>query len=250
LPISFLFLRDGYWQAREVPQLEKNRKNKNRRNERNLDSDDIANIIFAITVILIIATFVYLVWWIVTTKMEIFGIIFGNPWYYIYLTIACLVLSIINIPLYRNKENDTIYVNAGGCLLPLFITLYLLYNYWRLLNPLIIPITLLMIFVSRVVSWYVKGKGVLIVLILVELMTTWLACYLSKDILTRLVLGYTVSTIGVLVGGDLLHLYKIGTDGEWGDKLSIGGAGLDDGVWSVGISTMFYIMVLTQIFGW
>jgi len=183
--------------------------------------------------------------------MGIFGQLFGDPWYYFYLLIAGWFLSIFNIPLARTREDDIIHVNLGGCMLPLLLVAHFFLKFLALLDIITLAIgIILMIILSRIVSFYVRGKGVLIVAIVIELISAYLACFFNVEILARLVFGYIISTLGVLIGGDLLHIHKIGSDGRWGDKLSIGGAGTKDGIWTIGIGTMFFIVVVGGFFGW
>jgi len=212
-----------------------------------------------IVVIAIIAAIIYVSYWLFTKHMETFEILFGNGWLYIAFLVLGIVFSAINIPLYKTRELNRIYVNLGGCILPLMLSSYLLLKIWLLLNQTMIVVAIsATIIISRIVSWYVKGKGVLIVGIVVEFTSTLIAHflpfsvgYLNSDPLPlKLAFGYLIATIGVLVGGDLLHLGMMGRDGRWHDKLSIGGAGTKDGVWSIGLGAMLLILLSHSFFGW
>jgi len=117
---------------------------------------------------------------------------------------------------------------------------------------------LLIITVSRAVSWYVKGKSVLAILLVIVFSSVLIAHFLpfSTDSLNngvlplKLAFGYVIGTMGALIGVDLLHLGMIERDGSWGENLSIGGAGIKDGIWLVGLKTMFWILVFHSFFGW
>jgi len=224
-----------------------------------LDDDIWTLVIAIILVVAIIGVLLYVFYWLITMQMKTFEILFGNGWLYIAFFIAGLIFSLVNIPLYETEELDEVYVNLGGCILPLILTGYLLYKTWFLLNPIMFFVaTLTTIAISRIVSWYKKGKGVLIAAIIVEIASTLIVHflpfavgYLDKDPLSlKLAFGYIIGTLGVLIGGDILHLGMIGRDGRWNDKLSIGGAGTKDGVWSIGLTIMLFVLLSHYIFGW
>lgn len=224
-----------------------------------MNNDGIGKWIEAVLTIGVVVVSLYALYRMVRLYVKPFEILFGSGWWYIAFLVLGSVLSIINIPLYKTRERDTIHVNVGGCILPLLLSGYLLHKTWFALDPtMIVVASLITILVSRLTSWYVKGTGVLIVAIAVEFTSTLIAHflpfsvnYLNSDLLPlKLAFGYIIGTIGVLVGGDLLHIGMIGRDGSWGDKLSMGGAGTKDGVWSIGLGTMFLILISRNIFGW
>jgi|GEM_PF-2784642 hypothetical protein len=208
--------------------------------------------------IAILAAILYLIYWLVMLHMKTFEILFGNGWLYFAFLLAGFVLSFINIPLYQTGERDIVFVNVGGCLLPLGLSAYLLYKIWYAINPTMLLLAILIvILVSRAVSWYVEGEGVLIFLAIVEISIVLLAHFLpfysnTNSNLTwlKMAFGYAIGSVGVLIGGDLLHISMIGRDGRWHDKLSIGGAGTKDGIWAVGITSMLLILLCHNFFGW
>jgi len=214
--------------------------------------------ILLIIFLAIIAAIIYFIYWLITIHMKIFEILFGNGWLYFVFLIAGLLLSSINIPLYQTKEKDIIFVNAGGCLLPLGLSFYLLYKILYAVNPLMFLVAIFIVTViSRLVSWYEEGEGVWIFLTIVEISIVLLAHFLpfysstnSDLIWLKMAFGYVIGTIGVLVGGDLIHIIRIRKDGRWRDKLSIGGAGTKDGIWTVGITSMLLILLANYFFGW
>lgn len=211
----------------------------------------LTEIILLLIFVGLVGFIIYMFYWTTTMYMKVFEIIFGNGWYYIYLIIAGLVFSIINIPLFDTDEGDTIYVNVGGCVVPTIITAYFFYKFNSSFNLMSLFGAMIgTIIVSRIVSVYVKGKGVLIVAIVVELLSVFISIKLNDVLLVRLTFGYIIATIGVIIGGDLMHIGFIGSDGSWGDKLSIGGAGVRDGVWTIGLSTMFFILLAHMFLGW
>ena len=207
----------------------------------------------------IIILVVYVFYWIVTTNVKVFEILFGNGWLYFGFLILGAVLSVKNIPLYETRNGAMVYANVGGCIVPVLLSIYLFWLIQPFLNlPVFIVALFVTITVSRMVSWYVKGKGVLGILLIVTFTSALIAHFSSFSngsldggvLPLKLAFGYVIGTIGALVGADLLHLGMIERDGEWGQRLSIGGAGIKDGIWSVGLKTMFWILVFHIFFGW
>lgn len=218
-----------------------------------------SGLIEAVVILGLIALILYGVYWVFTIHMKTFELLFSNGWLYLLLLVLGSIFSLINIPLYETDESDTVYVNLGGCIILVILSVYLLYKVWFLLNPLMSILAIVMtIIVSRIVSWYRRGEGVLIVSIIVEITSMLIAHFLpfaagflnNDPLPLKLAFGYIIGTVGVLIGGDILHLGLIGRDGSWGDDLSIGGAGTKDGVWSIGLSVMFLILISHNFFGW
>jgi uncharacterized membrane protein len=86
--------------------------------------------------------------------------------------------------------------------------------------------------------------------------TTALAVYLltlgadasSNLLYLRLSLGYAISTIAVIFGADVCNMSKIGNDLSCGDRMSMGGAGILDGVWLTGMLTMIFVFSISHFF--
>ncbi len=188
-----------------------------------------------------------IIYWVIKINMENFEILFGNGWWYIGVLILGMVGSLINVPFYK-RNNTTLYINVGGGVIPVIIVYFLCrkyLSYFRVLHFLIA--LLIMIIISRLLSFYVREKGVVLVglgvIISTLIITHFMNFYSQKENLLALKLsfGYIVSTLGVIIGGDILHLPQIFRDPEVPDKLSIGGAGTSDGIWVVGMAVMFFI---------
>lgn len=194
------------------------------------------------------------VYCLVTLNMKVFEVLFfGNGWLYLVFVLLGFLFSFINIPLYETKEHDVVHINLGGGILPLLLSAYFLYKIWPFLNLFVAAIVVLaVILLSRLLSVYRAGKGVQMLLvahwfiILVSALAVCLTSSVPDMLPMKLAFGYIVSTIGVFIGADLLHLGMIGRDGRWGEKPSIGGAGVLDGVWLIGLNTM----LLIYVFGW
>jgi uncharacterized membrane protein len=211
-----------------------------------------------IKIALIAALVIFVLYLVFTVYWRTFEILFGYGWMFFVIIFLGIFLSVINIPLYQTREQDIIFVNAGGCILPVIITVYLLSKFWSIYQPVMLLIGIgIAVAISRLLSWYQSGRGIFVQLVIIQLAAAFIALFLpfynatNGEILPfKLAFGYIIGTIGVLVGADLLHLSKVGRDGRYGDELSIGGAGTNDGVWACGLGTMFFIFILNYLFGW
>lgn len=188
---------------------------------------------------------------------KVFDIVFDAWWVLPLYIMASVALSFVNIPLYRTAESDEVGINVGGCILPLTLSVYLLYGIRSVLESIAIAVIITAIFVIIVAwksSFYVKGTGVLSPAFLVPLISTLAVCLLTfgengadNVLFLRLSLGYSLSTMAMIIGTDLCHMKKIGNDGSCGDHMSMGGAGIFDGVWLSGIVTMMMLFPLSYI---
>lgn len=199
----------------------------------------------------------YLVLFWARIAAEVFEVVFGSWWLLPVYIMATIALSFVNIPLYRTKEKDKVGINVGGCILPMVLSIYLLYEIREILASIaatMIITTIIVIIIAWKSSRYVAGQGVLSRAFTIPLIST-LAVYLvtyGTDItgnllFLRLALGYAISTIAVIVGTDLFHMHEIGKDHRFADDLSMGGAGILDGVWLTGVLTMVFVTSLNHI---
>lgn len=215
-------------------------------------------LIVAIIIIGIIAAIIYVFYLIVTTYMKTFDILFGNGWLYIVFWLLGIVLSNINIPVLKLNYKGYIYVNVGGCILPLILTYYILSRYWFLFDPLMFVIaTLIMVVISKAFSRYVEGGSVIAIIFIIVFASYMVVQFLPNTIIStnnilvgKLTLGYCISTLGTLIGGDFLNIHNMKNDPKWKGKSSIGGAGTRDGVWCAGLFVMWWIIALNFLFGW
>lgn len=168
----------------------------------------------------------------------------------LYLLLAILTGSIINIPLGRKKVFHTqkpgffnlwqisetkvqgLAINLGGAVIPILMSFYFLYLTWLNgfdLKPILIAVGL-MIIISKSLSKVVPGTGISMPILAPPIFSAVFALLLAP--------GYAAScafisgVLGVLIGGDILNLKKAIKHGGF---LSIGGAGVFDGIFLVGI---------------
>lgn len=209
-----------------------------------------ALLILFITIIAFLVTFVQI--GILTIAFEKLGLSVSGAFT---LLFASLAGSVINLPLFRiNAEapahpppypsirsllklppleftgKTVIAVNAGGCLVPLGFSLYLLVN-----NPMnLFEVLLAIVFVSIIsymVSRPIAGLGIGMPIFIAPITAAVTALMINPE--QSAPLAYICGTLGVLIGADLLRLKDIRHMGT--PVASIGGAGTFDGIFITGI---------------
>ena len=88
----------------------------------------------------------------------------------------------------------------------------------------------LMSLVAKFFSRVISGKGIVIPTLIPPLFSAFFAFILAPHIAAPV--SFISGVLGTLIGADLLNLYKIRDYPGW---LSIGGAGIFDGIFLVGI---------------
>ncbi len=159
-----------------------------------------------------------------------------------------LIASFINIPLGKKKvvevveprfsglfhrtarRTQGVSINVGGALIPLLIVGYFLPQLPH--EPLIIT-TGIVAFFAFLGARFVKEKGVMISMILPVLFAAFFAVLLAPDYAAQV--AFSSGVLGVLIGADLLYLPWILKKSS--GTLSIGGAGIFDGIFLVGIAS-------------
>lgn len=127
-----------------------------------------------------------------------------------------------------------IAVNLGGCIIPVLLSIYLL-KFAPIFKVLlgIIVMAILCYFLARPVP----GIGITIPMFMPPLL-----CFLITLILEpgNSAFAYIVGVLGTLIGADLLHLGKFNRT-KAGGIMSIGGAGVFDGIFLVGILSVLLV---------
>lgn len=192
-----------------------------------------------------------------------------SGWEIFFLIIASVIGSFINIPVthlegarnqayqFRDRfgriytmhdcPDTTVAVNVGGAVIPLLVTLYLVY--YVLSSPAVFPQPLSVIFggiagillvagVTHSVARVVPGLGITTPFFVPPLCALLCGILFSfGDSLAAPPIAFAAGTMGTLIGADLLnwrHLDKIGAP-----MVSIGGAGTFDGIFLSGILAAF-----------
>jgi len=123
-----------------------------------------------------------------------------------------------------------IVVNVGGCLVPVFFSVYLLRHYpLGIFNTL--TATLLVAGISHAMSRPVQGIGIGMPVLVAPLSAALVAVLLGGEY--RAPLAYIAGSLGVLIGADLFRLKDIHT--MRAPVASIGGAGTFDGIFMTGL---------------
>ncbi len=175
---------------------------------------------------------------------------------FLFLT-ASIIGSMINIPLSRRQiqmqsrqlhsmsnfffyyppvvQEQVICINVGGAGLPAILSLYLLLGgrapFWPALFAL-----LAVTFVAKMMAKPKPGVGIVMPAFIPPLVAAAAALILAPQGCTAPV-AYVAGTMGTLIGADLLnwgHFKSLG-----GQMISIGGAGIFDGIFLVGIIAAF-----------
>ncbi len=175
-----------------------------------------------------------------------FGQLGLSPSTAVMLILAMLVGSLINIPLSRRRVTYTvpttmrgffapppaqysgIAINVGGAIIPVSLSLYL-----ATLVPSLWQVglaTAVMAVVSRALARVIPGRGIVLPVFVPPVLSALLALLLAPDFAAAC--AYVAGTVGTLTGADLLNLHRLkGFPGV----VSIGGAGVFDGIFLVGI---------------
>ncbi len=133
------------------------------------------------------------------------------------------------IPQLPEKRTTVIAVNVGGCVIPVFISVYLMLHHGLFFTPLLA--TALVSLVCYKLARPVPGIGIALPMFIPPLTAALIALIIAPE--ASPVVAYISGTLGTLIGADLLHLRDI-------HKLkapvaSIGGAGTFDGIFLTGI---------------
>lgn len=173
-----------------------------------------------------------------------------SPWAALLVFIASIAGSVINIPVWRSQvtqpgqrfqihhiffyqppsiADQVIAINVGGAVIPVLLNLWLLPRA-PFLRTVIATVAVAV--VAHLAATPVPGRGIE--------MPIWIAPLAAALIALVLTFGrraapvaYISGTIGTLIGADLTNLGTLQSFGP--GVLSIGGAGVFDGVFLVGI---------------
>ncbi len=208
-------------------------------------------IIFILLIILLPILLLLIQFNIIETALGNLGF---TPFQSFLFLMASLIGSMINIPVFRkdadnmviehkhflpmmkhNMMKTVIAVNVGGFLIPLIISLKLMGS----INPgSLIAGTAIVALVSYYSSNPVKHAGIRVSFI-APLIAVVLLSVVMMPALMRPRFAYIIGTMGIIIGADLLHLKDINKIGP--GVLSIGGAGVFDSIFFIGILAAFIL---------
>ncbi|MBP2133669.1 putative membrane protein [Methanomicrobium sp. W14] len=188
-------------------------------------------------------------------------------WQVILLVFLMIIGSFINIPVTKIKSEPqvirvphgrlmnrfysspefssetVIALNLGGCIIPLLVSLYLIWQslyipgWQHVLFSLLIGVFIVAL-ITNVTAKPVPGIGVATPVLIPPLCALICGIVLSWGVPSAApIIAYISGTIGTLVGADILNLNKMGSVSA--SVASIGGAGTFDGIFLSGIIAAF-----------
>lgn len=170
----------------------------------------------------------------------------------------CLLGSGVNVPLWRERvpvdphpffrlpffflfpflepprmAERVIAINIGGAVIPSLFSLYLLER-----TPLVpaVVATAAVTVVAKALARPVPGRGIVLPAFVPPLAAAVIALLVAPAGV-RAPVAYIAGTLGTLIGADLLNLHALRRMGP--GMLSIGGAGVFDGIFLVGVLAAF-----------
>ncbi|MGZ4907997.1 MAG: DUF1614 domain-containing protein [Halobacteriota archaeon] len=224
-------------------------------------------LVFFIILILVIL-FVIVFFGLVGTAFEILGF---STLDVVLLLLATLIGSFINIPLFsltsdepvvtdayvtvfgityrvptaiEGSRKTVVAVNVGGALIPIAVSLYLLWRFPETIGFAVLGVTLVAI-VSRLIARPVRGVGIVSPGLVAPVVAAIFALVMSTQVssVNVFTLAYVSGVLGTLIGADLANLNAI--KGLGAPVASIGGAGTFDGVFLSGIMAILIAILFT-----
>ena len=210
-----------------------------------------------LTFLFMILFFFVVIFFFALVQINIIALAFakiGVPSHYIFTALfASLFGSLVNIPVkkipqeimadetrvsffgfrhvvpLRRRQETVIAVNVGGAVVPIILSLYLLFktDVW---GSALIATSIMTIVTFRVAK-PVRGLGIALPAFVPGVVAALIAVTIAYDYAP--VVAYIAGTMGTLIGADLLNLKKI--RGLGAPVASIGGAGTFDGIFLNGI---------------
>jgi len=196
-------------------------------------------LIFIVFILLLPFLFILLQIGIVGVAFQKLGL---SPKIVLFILLFSLIGSMINIPLARKSlyggwsspfpsgiaQEQVIAINLGGAIIPILLCIYLLPK--APLLPTLIS-TLIMIGIAKLLARPVPGVGITLPALIPPFIVAILALALARK--NPAPVAYISGVLGTLIGADLLNLYRLADIGA--PMLSIGGAGVYDGIYLIGI---------------
>ena len=204
-------------------------------------------LIFILFILFLPLLFILVYFNILTLGFEKLGI---SPQATIFILFLILFGSLINIPLAKKKlvyiekpyffglfripkiETQGIFINLGGAIIPILLSFYFLFLGWKSgfeIGPILIA-TVLMIIISKFLAKTIPGRGVALPAFVPPIFSALFSLILAPKFAAPS--AFISGVFGTLIGADLLNLGKAR---KYGGFISIGGAGVFDGIFLVGI---------------
>ncbi len=133
------------------------------------------------------------------------------------------------VPVYSYEET-IVAVNFGGAIVPVFASAYLLITHLKILPQALLAIVVMSVLI-HFMAFPVRGVGIVTPFFLPPVLSALLAILIGGG--AAPVIAYTSGTLGSLIGADLMNLNRLDRLGA--SFVSIGGAGVFDGVFLTGL---------------
>ncbi len=196
--------------------------------------EEVVLALFVIVPLLLIFSFLLLS----EEAFEAIGLRFRHA---VLMTAGALIGSFINIPLIPYQGN-IIAVNVGGCVIPLVITFELVAKHQVVFSRVLAAIIAVSA-VTFIFATPVPGIGITMPFYIAPLAGATAGLLLARGCGGAPALAYAGGTVGTLIGADLLNLANplvlASLTVATGTVLSIGGAGIFDGIFITGIAAVF-----------
>jgi uncharacterized membrane protein len=144
------------------------------------------------------------------------------------------------IPSVTEWPGTVIAVNLGGAVIPMILSIYLIWKNRLFLQGLVG--TAIAAVIIHHLAYPVPGVGIAVPVLLPAIVALVLALLLSWKYAPAL--AYIVGTLGTLIGADLTNLDKI--QGLGAPVASIGGAGTFDGIFLSGILAVLLTSLMSN----
>ena len=208
----------------------------------------VAFLIFIFFILLLPILFLLAYFNIVTLGFERLGI---SPQSTIIILFLMLFCSTINIPLTKKKiiyttearffglfqiprlKTQYIAINLGGAIIPILLSFFLLYKTYKLgfnLYPILVS-TFLMILICKSLAKISPGQGIALPSLIPAIFSAFFSLIFAPQFASSC--AFISGVFGTLIGGDLLNLKKVQEISP--GFISIGGAGVFDGIFLIGI---------------
>jgi|Deesub1362A_J573_1020465.scaffolds.fasta_scaffold00384_28 uncharacterized membrane protein len=209
--------------------------------------------IFFLPILVILLIFIILIpfliiYFFLRVTEEAFELIGFKTRHAILMTVGALLGSFIDIPILHYRD-ILIAVNLGGSIIPVLITFEIFIKRRVSLKRAFIGI-----FIVTLVSYYiaepVRGIGIVMPFYVSPIMAGICGALLGFNQKNPPALAYVSGTMGTLIGADLLNIFNrdvldllsrglVGT-------LSIGGAGIFDGIFLTGVLSVFLAALVSH----
>lgn len=147
-----------------------------------------------------------------------------NPQVAVSILVLIVVGSLFNIPLSKRMS-----INAGGALIPLLLAAYFFLKVP--FGPAMIAVVI-MVMVGKLFSRVVPGRGVVLSPFFPAIIAVFVAFMIAPLFAARI--AFISGVLGIIIGADLLNTVRI-LRKENGVVLSIGGAGVFDGIFLISV---------------